>query len=615
MNDFRLQQRNCTVFTSSLHKATNMPAQLYLFKFAINMRQNSKTMKTAQDLLHILNRINKKGYKAYKDIEGQYQFENEGYTLIIDHVQGDPFASPSKLRIILPQKLANFPEECYINKSREEATRDFITRSFAASIKRHSKGSRGSGKSGKISIDKPGQEILERTSAFVNNEQVEVRFNLGLPAYGRKIAGEEAKNIFFGEIPEIVNNSMIYDNLNKNALEIHFKTNEDADFLRASLKEKGLIAFVANDSILPRRSGIDARPMEEAEAIPFKSPESLTMEMNLPNKGNIIGMGIPRGINLIVGGGFHGKSTLLKALEQGIYNHIPRDGREYVVSSPFAVKIRSEDRRSIKKVDISPFINNLPLGKSTKDFSTEDASGSTSQAANIIEAIEAGASVLLIDEDTSATNFMIRDNRMQKLIHKEYEPITPFIDKVKLLQKDYDISTVLVMGGSGDYFDVADKVIGMNNYIPEDLTRRVKEIVESYAGKREAEGGREFGSIKGRFPVKESIDPSRGKKRKKIKTGSQKSIQFGENIIDISSVEQIVDTSQVNAIGEAIVYAKKYMKSQKSLKEIIDQVAKDIEKEGLNKIGHPTSGNYAFFRKTELAAAINRLRSLEVEGE
>ncbi|MFP4017887.1 MAG: P-loop domain-containing protein [Bacteroidales bacterium] len=445
-------------------------------------------MKTAQELTHILNRINKKGYKAYKDIEGEYYFEQERYTLIIDHVQGDPFASPSKLRITLSQDIAKFSSENYNNKSREEATRDFITRSFAASIKRHSKGSRGSGKSGKISIDKPGQEILERTSAFINNEQIEVRFTLGLPAYGRKIAGEEAKKIFFDEIPAIVNDSIIYENINKNALEIHYKTNEDADFLRASLKEKGLIAFVANDSVLPRRSGIDSRPMEKEEAIPFRSPDTMAVEFNLPNKGQIRGMGIPKGINLIVGGGFHGKSTLLQALEMGIYNHIPGDGREYVITNPMAVKIRSED-----------------------------------------------------------------------------------------------------------------------------LTQKVKEIVETHAGIREAEGGQEFGTIKKRFPVKESIDPSKGKKRKKIKTGGQNAIQFGQYVIDIGSVEQIVDTSQVNAIGEAIVYSKKYMKPDTSLREIIDRVAEDIEEKGLSTIGQPTNGNYAFFRKTELAAALNRLRSLEIE--
>jgi predicted ABC-class ATPase len=336
-------------------------------------------------------------------------------------------------------------------------------------------------------------------------------------------------------------------------------------------------------------------------------------ELELPNYGTITGMGIPQGISLIVGGGFHGKSTLLNAIEEGIYNHIPGDGREFVVTDPSSVKIRSEDGRRIEKVDISPFINNLPLGKSTEAFSTEDASGSTSQAANIVEAIEVDASVLLIDEDTSATNFMIRDQRMQQLVHKNEEPITPFIDKVKQLYTDRDVSTILVMGGSGDYFEVADQVIGMNNYKPEDLTDQAKNINKTVETKRTAEGGEQFGKINPRLPLAESIKPGKGKKPKKIKTNNKHSIQFGTYTIDLSSVEQLVDPSQTNAIGEALVYAKKYMDGKNSMKEILDLIFRDIEEEGLAVIGNPKSGNYAGFRRFELAAALNRLRSLQIK--
>ena len=570
-------------------------------------------MKKAAVLNQILNKIDRKGYKAYKDIEGTFFFEEENYTLFIDHVQGDPFAAPSKIRIIIAQEKAGFPAESYSNKSREIATRDFIIRMFADAIKRHSKGSRGSGKSGKISIDRPGQEILERTAAFIDGEKIEVRFNIGLPAFGRKIAGKEAQEIFFQELPNLVINSLLFKNLSKDNLEQHFTTNEDEDFLREALKEKKLVSFVANGSVLPRISGVDPGPMEKENVIPFQSPENLELEFKLPNKGPIRGMGVRKGINLIAGGGFHGKSTLLKSIEQGIYNHIPGDGREYVVTNPHAVKIRAEDRRNIEKTDISPFINNLPLGKSTKDFSTEDASGSTSQAANIIEAIEAGSELLLIDEDTSATNFMIRDNRMQQLINKKQEPITPFIDKVRQLYSDYDISTILVMGGSGDYFDVADCVIGLDNYVPEDLTEKAKEIKQSGETKRTGEGGKTFGQIRKRIPLAKSIDPSKGRKRKKIKTGGTNIIQFGIHNIDLSAVEQIVDTSQTNAIGDALFYAKKYMDGENDITTILNLIKRDIQSEGLNVIGHSSNGNYAMFRTHELAAALNRLRSIEVK--
>ena len=571
-------------------------------------------MKPSTALSQILSRIDGKGYKAYKDIQGSYEFEEEGFVLHIDYVQGDPFASPSKVRVVMSQEVAGFPPETFSNKSRQVATRDYVTRRFDDAIGQVAKGSRGSGKSGRVGIDRPGQEILERTSAFVGADEVEVRFTVGLPAFGRKIAGRQAQGLFFEEIPAMVKKALVYDNLDSGALQKHIETNEDADAARSVLRENNLVAFVEDQSILPRRSGIDPRPMPKEEVIPFESPKSMRWELDLPNRGTIRGMGIPKGITLIVGGGFHGKSTLLNAIEEGIYNHIPGDGREFVVSDPAAVKIRSEDGRRIEKVDISPFINNLPLGKSTEDFSTQDASGSTSQAANIVEAIEVDARVLLIDEDTSATNFMIRDQRMQQLIHKKEEPITPFIDKVKQLYRDLGISTILVMGGSGDYFEVADQVIGLNNYRPENLTEQAKEINSRFENRRAIEGGDSFGKVNPRSPKAQSINPEKGKKPKKIKTLHKQALQFGHYTIDLSSVEQLTDSSQTTAIGEALVYAKKYMDGQRSLNEILDRIFHDISEKGLNVIGNAKSGNYAMVRRFELAAAINRLRSLEVKG-
>ena len=170
--------------------------------------------------------------------------------------------------------------------------------------------------------------------------------------------------------------------------------------------------------------------------IHFVSPSSMEVTLNLPNHGPLKGMGIPKGITLIVGGGYHGKSTLLEALELGVYNHIAGDGREYVITESDAVKIRAEDGRSIKSADISLFINDLPNGKDTCCFYTEDASGSTSQAANVMEAIETGSRLLLIDEDTSATNFMIRDELMQRVVKRSQEPITPFIERVQWLAQE-----------------------------------------------------------------------------------------------------------------------------------------------------------------------------------
>ncbi|MFP4196393.1 MAG: ABC-ATPase domain-containing protein [Methanomassiliicoccales archaeon] len=568
-------------------------------------------MKTEKDLSSTLGRIDGKGYKAYKDIKGSYDFRD--YVLIVDHVQGDPFAAPSRVRVKVPQEVARFPEDTYEGRSRNVALRDYLTRQFHQACRRHCKGNRGSGKSGTISIDRPSQEVLERTSMFVDDGYVEARFTVGLPAFGRKVAGVQARAMFTEELPRIVESALLYSSQSEKVLYRHIQVVEDADFLRGELKGMGLVAFVADGSILPRASGIDPRPLSSGKVIPFESPESMRMEINLPNQGPVSGMGIPEGVNLIVGGGYHGKSTLLNALELGVYNHLPDDGREFVVSDPSCMKIRAEDGRRIERVDISPFINNLPFGRDTVGFSTEDASGSTSQSANIMESLETGTKLLLIDEDTSATNFMIRDQRMQELVSKDKEPITPFVDKVHQLYDNLGVSTVLVIGGSGDYFDVADRVICMFNYLPYDLTQEAKRIAEEHRSARRNEGGESFGSITHRVPRAKSFDPSKGKRDVKISPKGLQSIQFGRHFIDLGEVEQLVDISQTRAIGDAINHATRKMGDGVTLTDILDRVMEDVESEGLDVLSPRPVGDYARFRKQELAAAINRLRTLSVD--
>lgn len=564
-------------------------------------------------LISTISRIDGKGYKAYKDIQGVYEYPDGGQ-LFIDYVQGDPFASPSRLRYRLPMKLADFPDSYYSNQSRKIALEDFLTRAFDKAANKI-KGNRGTGKSGMISIDAGGQEVLNRSSMEVNNDYVEARFVIGLPARGRKILGKEAIEIFEKEIPEIVANALFCKALDKNKLEEQIAVVEDQDYLRDYLAKHKYVGFIGNGAVLPRISGIDDRPMDKQKVIPFQSPESLQGEVELPNRGLVKGMFISEGVTLIVGGGYHGKSTLLTALERGVYNHLPDDGRDLVVARDESVKIRAEDGRRVEKVDISPFINNLPHGANTRKFSSEDASGSTSQAANIMESLELGAKVLLLDEDTSATNFMIRDVRMQELVAKNKEPITPLIDKIRLLYKEHGVSTVLVVGGSGDYFDVADNVIMMDHYEPYNVTKTAHEIASKHQANRKGEGGEDFGPVTSRTPLKKGLDPVKGKKRKVAAKGL-KQIQYGGQNILLSEVEQLVDTSQTRAIGDAIFYIFKfYLDQNMTVDKIVDQVMSDIDRKGLDVLsgfnGHP--GEYAGFRKFELAAALNRLRSLQIK--
>jgi len=560
-------------------------------------------MKNAKQLEQTLLQLDRKSYKAYKDIKGQYTFES--FDLSIDHVQGDPFAAPSRVRVRIKN---DFPEWTLQNGSRRIALRDYLNRKFASACRRFSKGNRGSGKSGAVFIAEPGQEVLERNALLLKGDWIEARFRVGLPAFGRRIAGQQAATIFMEEIIDIVAHSLPYEVQNESELREHLFTNEDADALRGQLDELGLLAFVADGAMLPRASGVDQRPLPNG--IPFQSPESLRIKVQLPNR-SLSGMGIPKGVTLIVGGGFHGKSTLLRAVEQGIYNHIPGDGRSFVASQPMAAKIRAEDGRYIERVDISPFINNLPGGQSTQRFSTENASGSTSQAANVMEALEAGATALLIDEDTSATNFMIRDQRMQQLIPQEREPITPFVDQVRHLYDEHGISTLLVIGGSGLYLEAADTVIGMLEYRPEDLTARAKEVARQSPQQREKDAARSFLNLPNRRPIAKSIDAQRGK-REKTRAFDTRSIQFGRYDIELSAVEQLVDNGQLIAIADALLYARQYL-GNATLPEVLDRVFEDIEQRGLDTLQDWPYGDYAAFRRIELAAALNRLRSLRIK--
>ncbi|MCY3992983.1 MAG: ABC-ATPase domain-containing protein [Caldilineaceae bacterium] len=567
-------------------------------------------MATSETLRQILYRINGRGYKSYKDIAGTYQFAD--FTLAVDYVQGDPFAAPSRLRALIPPAVAGFPDRLYANGSRAVGLSCFLARAFAAETHRMSM-RRGSGKSGEIRIEAPGQQVLANTAVQVRGDgTVEARFTVGLPAQGRRVLGRQACQLLLEEVPRIIESSLTARSHAEDELWRHAAANEDADALRSMLAGRGMIAFVADGSILPRSSGVDDRPMGGEEVIPFSSPESLRIAFSLPNAGSVAGMGVGEGVTLIVGGGYHGKSTLLRAIERGVYNHRPGDGRELVVSAPDLVKIRAEDGRAVSGVDISAFIGDLPLGKSTRRFRSENASGSTSQAAAIVEAMESGASGLLIDEDTAATNFLIRDARMQALVPKESEPITPYIDRVTRMYDEFSVSTVLVVGGSGDYLDVADTVVAMETFRPHDVTARAAAVAAEYPTGRIIEENSRFDVSLERMPRPGSVDPRKGRRESSIRTRGIQTIQFGRETLDLAAVEQIVHWGQTRAIGAALDYARRrYIDGRRSLSEILDLIMADIEAEGLDVLERRRTGEFAQFRRHELAAAFNRLRSFK----
>jgi predicted ABC-class ATPase len=553
-------------------------------------------------LTQILQRLDGASYKAYNDLKGSHDFPD--FTLIFDRIQGDPFASPSHCRVVLKNTIAQFPPTLFSNPVREIALRDYLTREFSAHVQSY-QSKRGSGNSGRLTIAYTSQSVLDRSAVLINDKEVEVRFLVGLPAYGRRIAGREANELLCDDLPRIIDRVLKYANLNRNAIETHINTVEDSHHLREQLNEHNLIAFVANESILPRRSGVDDRPLT-TDAISFVSPKSLEVTLNTLHSGNITGMGIPAGVTLIVGGGFHGKSTLLHAIERGIYNHIPGDGRDRIVTNPTAVRIRAEEGRAITNLDISPFINHLPFDRSTTNFSTPNASGSTSQAANILEALISGSQVLLLDEDTCATNFMIRDRRMQQLIAKAKEPITPFLDRVRQLYDEQNISTILVMGGCGDYLDVADTVIALDAFQASDVTVNAKQIAADNESDRAIEitGKWQYNHQRKLQPgFLDQVDRS---DRRKIRVDGIEELSIGDCKIDLSQIEQLEEAGQLRTIAALLQTLDRRLPRTPN----VQQELTHWFQQSFDDLTTYPQGDLVRVRAIEVAAAIDRMRYL-----
>lgn len=569
-------------------------------------------MKMAEELQRELRSINRKSYPAYKGLKGAYQFPD--YQLFIEHVQGDPFAAPSALRIFVPHSKAKFPERYYWDKCSKVALQDALLRRFAEISAKFCYQAKGSGKSGVIQVSQCGQEVLERTACEITKEGIHIRFFVGFPANGRTINSGELEKILFVYLPKCVEMSLYHRKVPERETEQVICLKEDQRVIREELKKRGLIAFVANGSILPRQSGNSDLPMKDA--VPFQSPKSMEITIQLRHRGSITGMGIRKGITLIAGGGYHGKSTLLEALEKGVYDHIAGDGREFVITDDTAWKLRAEDGRKIKDVDISLFINHLPNGRNTRRFSTLDASGSTSQAANIIEAIEAKSQVLLIDEDTSATNFMVRDELMQRVIQKDKEPITPFLERARDLYEKAGISTILVVGSCGSYFYIADQIIQMDNYCPVDITEKTRKLLKEYKKPDcEAEGfalPSEKRSISfGSSVVRRKNYRGTGmvEEHEKLKVMGRESLMLGKEQLDLRYLEQLADREQTQTLGDLLKYAKEqYSGKTTDLTALMESLIRKLEKEGIGSVSGQKEipAGMAMPRRQEIYACFNR---------
>lgn len=559
---------------------------------------------TLSDLFSRTKSLDGAGYGAYKKLKGAYS--ESGLTVSIDRVQADPYASPSKVRLILPMKISSIPQHLVDDATGRVAVADFLARRIQADPNRPRN----------VHVGDIGQQVLERTHVLVTPDRVEARLLVGLPAKGRRILGRQAAHLLADDLPHIADDCLRHDRFDPadvQALEDHVALLRDQEALRAQLKSRKLVAFVGNGAILPRAAGDSDRPLAANRATSFESPESLSQTFELPSGRTATGMGIPEGLTVIVGGGYHGKSTLLRALERGIYPHISGDGREWVISRADVASVRAEDGRPITGDDISPFITNLPTGTDTSHFSTTNASGSTSQAANVVEAHAAGACALLIDEDTSATNFMIRDHLMQRLVPNNKEPITPFVQRVRSLYDATSVSTVLIAGGSGAYLRLADTVIAMDAYRPSEVTARAHDIAREGEAPEETEEAEDTGEFR-HATARRILARGTLSSRKPPKPRGVSTISVDRSNIDLSAVGQLVAPSQTAAIAAALVWLSKNADGQTPLVDLVARLEQQITEKGLAVLtpGRDHPGHLSRPRGAEILAAANRYRELKL---
>ena len=552
----------------------------------------------AHELTRLLARLDGAGYARYRELDGTWQFP--GFTLRVVRAQPDPFAPPTRLEVVVPAGGTGIPAEALRDEVRRRALADWLARQAAARLR-----------DTRFRVDAGGQEVLARSACGVEPlGGVTLRLGLELPGPGRRVDGRGTRRLLCDLLPDAVERALHWPAARSVEVWNHLATVEDACALRGLLAERGLVAFVGDGSVLPRRSGVDDRPLAVG-AIPFQSPPELRVALELPNRGSVTGMGLRDGVTLIVGGGFHGKSTLLRAIERGVYDHVPGDGRELAVARADTVRIRAEDGRCVTRVDISGFVSGLPLGGDTTDFSTANASGSTSQAANLVEALEVGARVLLIDEDTAATNLMVRDARMRALVSAGHEPLTPLVDVVRSLHGDHGVSTVLVMGGCGDYLDVAGTVVMMDELSAYDVTARARQIAA--AAPRPGAEELRFPAVRTRLPDPSSVVGREGRRR--IRSRGLEALILGDETIRLGAVEQLVDPSQVPGAGLAVLrLAEGGHLDGAALPAALESLEAELARGGLEALARGYTGDFAMPRRFEVAAALNRLARLRVRG-
>ncbi|HET8679750.1 MAG TPA: ABC-ATPase domain-containing protein [bacterium] len=553
--------------------------------------------------------INGKGFQSYQELAGAYRFDR--FVLYLDTIQSDPVAAPTRARVRIDQAEAQVPPGLWATPAQHVAVADFLTRRLQEAIRKHVR-SRWSGRLPPLAVDAGGQTILARTACALSEDAIEVRLAIGLPSEGRKVLARAAQTLLFEELPSVIASGLAWTNLDGEAGRRHVALMDDYLALRDALAPLGLVAFLADGSILPREPGFGDGSLR-ARAVPLRAPDELAVTVSLPHRGAVRGLGIRAGVTVVSGGAFSGKSTLLAAIGAGVYPHVPGDGREYVATIPDAVAIHGEPGRRIERVDVSAFFREVPQRHDVTAFAVEHATGVEAMAAATAEALEMRTGLMLYDEDDSAVAFMARDALMRQLVPGSQEPLTPLLDHLRPLWKSRGVSSIVATGGLGDYLAVADTVIVMEGFQPVAATARARTIVTG-AGLREYDAPAPSPSP--RYPLPRGFAGLRGRQR--VEMRGRTVLGVGREAVELAGIRQLVDPSQARAAGAAILYAieKGYFDGTMPIADAIDRVFADTERSGLAALAldDEVSGEHAMPRPHEVAAVLNRMRSLQARS-
>ena len=573
-------------------------------------------MKDKKEFYNLLTELDGQPISEYQQMVGDFDFSR--YVIKCGKIDLENDDLQPVLSIRVPQTIAEIPAYLFDSPIRRTAMEDLLLRRLCSNVDRIANYDHNGIARRHIHVSVPSQTILPRNALQLTKEYIEVRVAVTLPVQSvvidgeplMAIDGEMAQQIFFEDFPEIVSNSMLYCNFDTAESDAFVNSMEDADRLRQSLGASGQVGFVAEGALVTRLSGQDIPDYERLTPVEIES--SLIEEIEVPHEGTVRGMSIPSGLTLILGESNSGRVDLMDAISQGIYNHVPGDGREHVVTVADAVSICSEVDRSIQRVDISAFAKELPDGGDPSQYSTKSAGSFTSQAASTVEALEAGARVLLFDEHTSSSTFLSSDTRVSSLLGKSSR--NTLAARARQMVDELGVS-IVVAGSSlvAEFIPIADKVLKVENFCITDITEEAKALDITPSTVADSDVNLSTMLSRSRWVMPSSIDPSIGREDVVIETEEDDYVQFGRSIIDLSEIKQIAGVDQARAIGFVLYYAKlRFMDEGYPLCEILDLVDRDLSNEGLNTLVRDMRGDLARPRRYEVAAALNRLPAFRV---